>query len=89
MAVSDVPSPSAPMAIKSPQVDASTSGALICAKAGARAGTDDAMLLQEWVARWADLMEFEIVPVVHAKRTREMVEGMLDATSGMPAAGEG
>jgi len=26
-------------------------------------------LLQEWVAQWSDLIEFEIVPVVEGKET--------------------
>lgn len=33
---------------------------------------DDARLLQQWVARWHDLMEFEIVPVTNSKDTREL-----------------
>jgi hypothetical protein len=31
--------------------------------------TDDVTLLQKWVADWADLVEFEIVPVVTGKDT--------------------
>jgi hypothetical protein len=38
---------------------------------------DDARLLQRWVAVWADLIEFEIVPVVPSAETRETVESML------------
>ena len=38
---------------------------------------DDARLLQQWVARWSDLMEFEIVPVVPSADTREMMEPLL------------
>jgi hypothetical protein len=38
---------------------------------------DDARLLQEWVAFWGDLIEFEIVPVVASAETREVVEKML------------
>jgi Protein of unknown function (DUF3303) len=34
-------------------------------------------LLQEWIAHWSDLMDFEIVPVVHSAQTRQMIEGML------------
>ncbi len=30
---------------------------------------DDVALLQRWVAEWSDLIEFEIVPVVHGKDT--------------------
>src|SRR5262245_14173445 len=51
--------------------------------------TDDALLLQEWVARWSDLVEFEIVPVAHAKRTREMIERMLDSAGETKGAGAG
>ena len=32
---------------------------------------DDITLLQRWVAAWADLIEFEIVPVVSGKETAE------------------
>jgi hypothetical protein len=38
---------------------------------------DDARLLQEWVAFWGDLVEFEIVPVVPSTETREMIEPLL------------
>ena len=30
---------------------------------------DDVTLLQRWTAEWSDLIEFEIVPVVHGKDT--------------------
>jgi|SRR5579872_3435912 len=30
---------------------------------------DDVALLQQWVAQWSDLVEFEIVPVVPGKDT--------------------
>ena len=30
--------------------------------------SDDVAKLQEWVARWSDLVEFEIVPVVSGSR---------------------
>jgi Protein of unknown function (DUF3303) len=39
--------------------------------------TEDARLLQQWVAAWTDLMEFEIVPVVHANETRTMIESLI------------
>ena len=32
---------------------------------------NDARLFQEWVSRWEDLIEFEIVPVVPSKETAE------------------
>jgi hypothetical protein len=38
---------------------------------------DDARLLQRWVAAWADLIEFEIVPVVPSAETRETMEPLL------------
>jgi len=40
--------------------------------------TDDARLLQKWVASWGDLVEFEILPVVHSKNTRQDVDALLD-----------
>ena len=36
---------------------------------------DDVTLLQRWVAEWADLMAFEIVPVVPGKDTAVSLEG--------------
>lgn len=38
---------------------------------------DDASLLQQWVAEWQDLVEFEFVPVVPSKQTLEAVTPML------------
>ena len=38
---------------------------------------DDARLLQQWVAFWSDLIEFEIVPVVPSAETRDAIEPML------------
>jgi hypothetical protein len=32
---------------------------------------DDITLLQRWIARWSDLMAFEIVPVVEGKDTAQ------------------
>ena len=40
--------------------------------------TEDARLLQKWVASWTDLMEFEILPVVQSKDTRQDVDALLD-----------
>jgi hypothetical protein len=37
----------------------------------------DARLLQQWVAFWSDLVEFEIVPVVPSSETREAIEPSL------------
>jgi len=38
---------------------------------------NDARLFQSWTARWSDLMEFEIVPVVPSAETRETIEPLL------------
>ena len=38
---------------------------------------DDARLLQQWVAFWSDLVEFEIVPVVPSADTRAAIEPLL------------
>ena len=38
---------------------------------------DDARLLQQWVAFWSDLIEFEIVPVVPSAETRETIAPLL------------
>ena len=38
---------------------------------------DDARLLQQWVAFWSDLVEFEIVPVVPSADTRATIEPLL------------
>jgi hypothetical protein len=38
---------------------------------------DDPALLQQWVAGWQDLVEFEFVPVVPSKRTVEAITPML------------
>jgi len=31
--------------------------------------TDDITLFQRWIAEWADLMEFEVLPVVQSRET--------------------
>ena len=38
---------------------------------------DDPLLLQQWIIRWQDLIEFEIVAVAGSKETREAVMAML------------
>lgn len=38
---------------------------------------DDARLLQEWIARWRDLVDFEIVPVVTSKQAAEVISSAL------------
>lgn len=46
---------------------------------------EDARLLQQWVAFWSDLVEFEIVPVVPSAQTREAVEPLLEQrATGVP-----
>lgn len=34
---------------------------------------DDVALLQQWVAAWSDLVEFEIVPVAPSRETAELL----------------
>ena len=38
---------------------------------------DDVRLLQEWVAFWSDLIEFEIVPVSPSAEVRASIEKLL------------
>lgn len=38
---------------------------------------DDARLLQQWMARWEDLIEFEVVPVVTSKEATEALAHLL------------
>ncbi len=38
---------------------------------------DDVSLLQDWVLRWQDLMEFEFVPVSESAKTLETVKSLL------------
>ena len=38
---------------------------------------DDARLLQEWIANWGDLVDFEVVPVVSSDQTRAVIEPRL------------
>ena len=35
--------------------------------------TDDERLLDAWIARWSDLIDFEIVPVVSSKEASERI----------------
>jgi hypothetical protein len=37
---------------------------------------DDARLLQRWMLKWQDLVEFEIIPVVPSKETVETITPM-------------
>ena len=34
---------------------------------------DDAVLFEEWVSRWQDLVEFEIVPVITSKEAVNLI----------------
>ena len=38
---------------------------------------DDATLLQQWVAKWSDLVSFEIVPVAPGKETAAAMDPLL------------
>jgi hypothetical protein len=38
---------------------------------------DDPGLLQQWVTRWQDLVEFEFVPVVPSKQILEAITSMI------------
>jgi Domain of unknown function (DUF3303) len=38
---------------------------------------EDQRLLQEWVSRWQDLVEFEIVPVISSKEAAGSIAQML------------
>ena len=38
---------------------------------------DDVALLQRWVARWSDLVAFEIVPVIAGKETADALSDQL------------
>lgn len=39
---------------------------------------DDVALLQRWVAKWRDVVEFEIVPVLEGGETAETIEPLID-----------
>ena len=38
---------------------------------------DDPQLFEQWVARWEDLVEFEIVPVVTSRQAAENIAPLL------------
>jgi hypothetical protein len=38
---------------------------------------DDPQLLEQWTARWHDLVEFEIVPVVTSRQAAETIAPLL------------
>lgn len=35
--------------------------------------TDDRKLLDEWIAKWSDIVEFEVYPVISSKEAAEKV----------------
>jgi hypothetical protein len=39
--------------------------------------TDDRRLLDEWIANWSDIVEFEICPVISSKEAAEKVAARL------------
>ena len=39
--------------------------------------SDDPRLFQEWIVRWGDLADFELVPVVPSKETVEVMTPLL------------
>ena len=39
--------------------------------------TDDPHLLDEWLGRWSDLVEFEVIPVISSIEAAERVSGLL------------
>ena len=39
---------------------------------------NDIGLLQEWVAKWSDLIEFEIVPVLDSEGTMDAIDPLLE-----------
>jgi len=39
--------------------------------------TDDRKLLDEWIANWSDIVEFEIYPVISSKEAAEKVVTLL------------
>ena len=38
---------------------------------------DDITLFQKWIADWQEVVEFEVVPVVEGKTTRETLASLL------------
>ncbi|HYY93794.1 MAG TPA: DUF3303 family protein [Pyrinomonadaceae bacterium] len=38
---------------------------------------EDARLLREWAARWEDLVEFEVIPVLTSKEAAEAISSKL------------
>ena len=37
---------------------------------------NDALLLQEWIAAWVDLSDFEIVPVTTSRGAQDLMAGL-------------
>ncbi|HZI95100.1 MAG TPA: DUF3303 family protein [Patescibacteria group bacterium] len=40
--------------------------------------TDDATLIDRWIASWDDLVEFEVVPVITSREAAEKIAPLLD-----------
>jgi hypothetical protein len=38
---------------------------------------DDESLLSDWIARWEDLVEFDVVPVMTSKEAAERIDSLL------------
>ena len=39
---------------------------------------EDASFFPEWILQWSDLAEFEIIPVVSSKRTKQVVDRLVN-----------
>ena len=35
---------------------------------------DDLCLMQAWIAKWNDLVDFEVIPIAPSKKTKEMMK---------------
>jgi Protein of unknown function (DUF3303) len=35
--------------------------------------TDNRRLLEEWIANWSDLVDFEVIPVIDSQQAREKI----------------
>lgn len=43
---------------------------------------DNAVLLQEWIANWRDLVKFDVIPVVHSRDTAKAAKMFLHQNDG-------
>ena len=39
--------------------------------------TDDPALLEQWMARWSDLVEFDVLPVLSSQQVQELLQPRL------------